>query len=145
MPDPAKRGWLKCNWKWFVPVVVLVCVVGQLFLIMYWTKSSDVYKEALLRAKASTEVTAALGTPLKAGYFVIGQFDYTKINGSEGFAVISIPISGPKVRANLHVEASNDIRIISLTTRLPMLCCWHGNPTKSRSVRGTSAQRARSL
>lgn len=65
-------------------------------------KSSDVYKEALARAEASPAVAEALGTPIKAGYFTSGNIN---VNGPSGNADLSIPISGPKGKGTIYVEA----------------------------------------
>ena len=65
-------------------------------------KSSDVYKEALARAKASPAVAEALGTPIKAGYFISGNI---KVSGPSGDADLSIPISGPRGKGTIYVEA----------------------------------------
>ena len=65
-------------------------------------KSSDVYKEALARAKASPAVAEALGTPIKAGYFTSGNIN---VSGPSGDAELSIPISGPKGQATIYLEA----------------------------------------
>ncbi len=55
-------------------------------------KSSDVYTQALERAKSSEEVQAALGTPVEDGWFVSGSIN---ISGSSGDADFAIPLSGP--------------------------------------------------
>jgi hypothetical protein len=55
-------------------------------------KSTDVYKEALARAKADPAVIEALGSPIKDGFLVSGN---TNVNGASGESNLTIPISGP--------------------------------------------------
>ncbi|MHC4199391.1 MAG: cytochrome c oxidase assembly factor Coa1 family protein, partial [Planctomycetota bacterium] len=56
-------------------------------------KSSGAYKVALARVKSHPKVTAALGTPVKEGWFLTGTVN---VNGSGENADVSIPLSGPK-------------------------------------------------
>ena len=65
-------------------------------------KSTDVYKTALTRAKANAEVQAALGTPIKEGWFISGN---THADGASGEANLSIPISGPKGSGTIYLVA----------------------------------------
>ena len=78
----------------FVALIVTV-VFGML-------KSSDVYKDALARAKADPAVEMALGSPIDAGLLVMGNI---KISGASGKADLAIPISGPDDEATLYVVA----------------------------------------
>jgi hypothetical protein len=97
------------NWKWFVPLlclVVLICVSGFFASIEALMKSSDVYSGAVLRAKSSAAIIAALGNPVKDGYFFTGMISE---NNSSGSANLVIPISGPGGRANLYVSASRSL------------------------------------
>ena len=82
--------------------LIVGCVVLLAAVIFGAMKSTDVYKEAVNRAKANSEVTEALGTPLKEGMFLSGN---TNVNGPSGNAELAIPISGPKGSGTLYVEA----------------------------------------
>jgi len=108
---PPPRGWWNRNWKWFVPtgcclgpllfggaiaIFVIVVVFGAL-------KQSDVYKTAVSRAKSDPRVTAALGTPVKEGWYLSGN---TNVNGGSGDADLSIPISGPKGKGTIYAVAT---------------------------------------
>lgn len=76
---------------------------GTIALIVFGAiKSSDVYKDALARAKQNPAVIAALGSPIKEGLFVSGN---TNANGASGEANISIPISGPKGKGTIYAVA----------------------------------------
>ena len=49
---------------------LIVAFVALLVVVIFGAmKSTDVYKEAVRRARANSEVTDALGTPLKEGCF----------------------------------------------------------------------------
>jgi hypothetical protein len=66
-------------------------------------KSTDAYKTALTRAKANPRVTAALGTPIKEGWFVGGS---TEVSGGSGKSDLTIPISGPKGTGTIYAFAT---------------------------------------
>jgi cytochrome oxidase complex assembly protein 1 len=109
-PATAKPNWWKRNWKWFVPlgcftmVLLFVAFVGSIVLIVFSAmKSTDVYREALARAKADPAVIEALGSPIKEGFLVSGN---TNVNGASGESNLSIPISGPKGKGTIYVSAS---------------------------------------
>ncbi len=109
MTQAPERNWWDRNWKWVLPAGCLagiVCVAGLVAFILGIVfgvmRSSDVYKEALARAQASPAVAEALGTPIKAGYFTSGNIN---VSGPSGDANLSIPISGPKGKATIYLEA----------------------------------------
>ena len=65
-------------------------------------KSTDVYKEALARAKTDRAVMDALGSPIKDGVLVSGN---SSVNGASGESNLAIPISGPKGKGTIYVSA----------------------------------------
>ena len=108
--DPQPRpGWWKRNWKWFVPVS-LVCMllvgVGVIALIvtvvMGSVKSSTPYTRALAQAKTDPTLTAEMGSPIEAGWYVTGSIRST---GQNSFADLTFPIRGPNKSGTLHVVA----------------------------------------
>ena len=111
MYNPVEQpSWFRRNWKWFVPVgcvlPLLACVgfvVAIVAVVFGAIKSSDVYTQALERARSSEEVQAALGTPVEDGWFVSGSIN---INGSSGNADFAIPLSGPNGSATMYVVAT---------------------------------------
>lgn len=109
MSEPYRPNWWSRNWKWFVPVgclsTLLLFAAGIALLVSFvfgMMKSSDVYAQAVTRAKADPQVIAALGSPITDGYFTSGSIQQT--NGS-GTAELSIPISGPKGTGTIYLEA----------------------------------------
>src|SRR5215212_2082477 len=112
VPSP-KAKWWKRNWKWFVPLgclsitIFFVGFVASIILIMFSAfKSTDVYKDALARAKANPAVIEALGSPIKEGFLVSGN---TNVNGAAGEANLAIPISGPKGKGTIYVAATKSL------------------------------------
>ena len=109
MPLNKPTTWWQRNWKWFVPVGCLgLLAIFTGFVVLIVTivfgviKSSDVYKGALVRAKADPAVEMALGTPIEEGLFVMGNIN---VSGSSGEANLAIPISGPDGEATIYVVA----------------------------------------
>lgn len=104
-----KKNWFDRNWKWFVPLACLwglAVVAGFCALIACFAfglmKTSDVYKEALARAKANPAVVRALGAPMREGLFVSGSI---QVSGPSGNAELSIPLSGPTGKGTIFLEA----------------------------------------
>lgn len=108
--SPTRRqSWFDKNWKWFVPalvgsslLVLALFVVGVMSLVSSIFRESYPYKIALERANASAEVADRIGKPLKVGWFMTGSINY---KGPEGDAAFNIPISGPKDKGTIAVEA----------------------------------------
>lgn len=113
IPPTPKSNWWKRNWKWFVPVgcfsiaVLFVAFVAAVVLIVFSAvKSTDVYKDALTRAKAHPAVIEALGSPITEGFLLSGN---TNVNGASGEANLSIPVSGPKGKGTIYVAATKSL------------------------------------
>ena len=112
-PATPKPNWWRRNWKWFVPLgcftvaLLFVAFVGSILLIVFSAaKSTDVYKEALARAKADTAVIETLGSSIKGGFLVSGN---TRLNGASGESNLAIPISGPKGKGTIYVSANKSL------------------------------------
>jgi hypothetical protein len=113
LSSTARPNWWKRNWKWFVPLgcfsmaVLFVVFVGSVVLIVFSAvKSTDVYKDALARAKAHPAVVEVLGSPVTEGFFVSGN---TNLNGASGEANLSIPIAGSKGKGTIDVAARKSL------------------------------------
>jgi Fungal protein of unknown function (DUF1783). len=115
LTEPAKPSpnWWKRNWKWFVPLgcftvtLLFLVFVGSILVIVFSAmKSTDVYKEALARAKADPAVIEALGLPIKDGFLVSGN---TNVNGASGESNLAIPIYGSKGKGTIYVSANKSL------------------------------------
>ena len=113
LPLQPRGNWWTRNWKWFVPtgcftILILFAAFITLIVMIVFSamKSSDVYKDALKRAKAEPAVIEALGSPIKDGMFVSGS---TKVNGASGEANLAIPIYGPKGEGTLYLVAEKSV------------------------------------
>jgi hypothetical protein len=109
-PPSAHPNWWSRNWKWFVPVgcltllAILVAFVGGIiFVVAGSMKSSDAYKLSLAKAQSNPLVQQKLGTPIVAGMFVSGSIN---VAGTSGKADLTIPISGPKGKGSIYVDAT---------------------------------------
>ena len=113
IPSEAKGNWWTRNWKWLVPtgcltiLFLFVAFVFSIILLVFGAmKSTDVYIDALAKAKANPEVIEALGSPIADGLFVSGN---TNVNGATGEANLSIPISGPEGKGTIYVKAEKSL------------------------------------
>ena len=113
IPSQQKGNWWTRNWKWFVPTgcltiaLLFVAFVFSIVLLVFGAmKSTDIYKNALAKAKANSSVIEALGSPIHDGLFVSGN---TNVNGATGAANLSIPISGPKGKGTIYVKAEKSL------------------------------------
>jgi hypothetical protein len=109
VPSQPKGNWWTRNWKWFVPtgclgvLILFALFVGGVVLIVFGAlKSTDVYKDAVARAKANPAVVEALGSPIQEGIFVSGN---SQVSGPSGESNLSIPISGPKGKGTIYLKA----------------------------------------
>jgi hypothetical protein len=99
------------NWKWFVPVVSVGALVGFgafacgiIFFVERTLKNSEPYHVALNRVHLSSEVTAALGTPLQESWFVVGNY---RIQNSNRYEDLTFSIAGPRGNARVYLVASS--------------------------------------
>ncbi len=69
-------------------------------------KSTDVYKDALARAKADPAVIETLGSPITERFLVSGN---TNVNGASGEANLSIAVSGPNGKGTIYVAAKKSL------------------------------------
>ena len=88
-------------------VLLLVVFVASVALIVFSAvKSTDVYKDAVARARSHPAVIESLGSPITEGFLVSGN---TNVNGAAGEANLSIPISGPKGKGTVYVAATKSL------------------------------------
>ena len=108
MPAPKKSGsgkWVLIGCGGCLGLIVLgvIASVAIYFAAMNVIKKTDVYETALKRAQNSTEVQAALGTPIETGWTFAGSVNY---NNGSGRADFTAPVTGPKGEGTLTVKAS---------------------------------------
>lgn len=104
---PPKKG---PNWFIILPcgcatLIGLFALAGValVFFVFGAMKSTDAYKLAVEKAKASSQVQEALGTPIAEGLVPSGSVN---IDNGVGSAKLDIPISGPKGAGTIHVDAT---------------------------------------
>jgi Cytochrome oxidase complex assembly protein 1 len=105
-PATPRPNWWKRNWKWFVPLgcftvaLLFLAFIGSILVIVFSAmKSTDVYREALARAKADPAVIEALGSPIKDGFLVSGN---TNVNGASGESNLASHLRSQGKRVNLR-------------------------------------------
>ena len=89
-----------------VALAFLAFVGSILVIVLSAMKSTDVYKEALARAKADPAVVEALGSLIKDGFLFSGN---TNVNGASGESNLAIPIAGPKGKGTVYVSANKSL------------------------------------
>lgn len=91
----------------FSILILFVAFVGAIALIVFGAmKSTDVYKDALARARVNSTVIEVLGSPITEGFLISGN---TNVNGASGEANLSIPISGPKGKGTIYIAANKSL------------------------------------
>lgn len=110
MQEAATSNWAERNWRWLIAVGCLTVIAsvaafvfGVMTLVFRLMESSDVYRQALARARQDPALVAALGVPIEDGYFKSGNLNETT-DGS-GAATMTIPLSGPNGKATLRLDA----------------------------------------
>ena len=109
---PPPRGWWQRNWKWAVPVLVLTLIAlvvaffaAILFAVRGSMMHSDVYTDAVARARANPELVALLGEPLEPGFMPSGSVSSTSEGGGSGKADLAISLEGPRGGGQLVASA----------------------------------------
>lgn len=109
-PQPPPRKSSGCLKVFLIGCGVLVVIgvaafAAIVFFVFGLIKKSDVYSQSLDQVRADQRVVAALGEPIRPGFWVRGSLN--SHNGS-GNADFTFPVSGPKGSANVHVIATTD-------------------------------------
>ena len=86
-----------------IALLAIGFVVALLFGILSILRSSDVYKQALEKARNTPAVAEALGKPIEAGWWFTGNIN---VSGPSGSADLAIPISGPKGSGTIYAVAT---------------------------------------
>lgn len=108
-PGPSPRNWLQRNLKWVLPLAVVALLGG--WVLLSWggyykitgvLRDSEPYRLAMARAGADPQLQAALGQPIKASPFLLGNFSHTA--GGRQISM-EIRLSGPHGKAKYSVAA----------------------------------------
>jgi hypothetical protein len=87
-----------------VMFVAVVAFVAFVFVVVFGSmRSSTPYKDAVAMAQRDPRVIAALGSPVEPGLLISGSIN---TRNDSGDAKLAIPLSGPKGKGTLHVEAT---------------------------------------
>ena len=103
-----EQSWLKRNWRWALPasgclvitVFLGIFVVSLIFGVKTLFKESEPYQTAVQKAQESAWVVSKLGEPIEVVGTPNGNLNYSN---NESSAELSIPVQGPKDKANIMV------------------------------------------
>lgn len=116
----VRPNWFSRNWKWLIPAGLLTLLfliasfIGAVFVLVETSfQHSDIYVQALAKARANPQVAEKLGRPLKAGWLASGNMS---TSGSSGDADLSIPLTGPKGKGTLHLVAKKHAGVWKIET-----------------------------
>ncbi|HEU4522808.1 MAG TPA: cytochrome c oxidase assembly factor Coa1 family protein [Thermoanaerobaculia bacterium] len=111
-PPPQQRSWWSRYWMWVValgcllPILVIGgCVAGIAYFAMSTIRATDVYTDAVERAKSDPRVVEALGAPVETRWWVTGEFN---VDGEEDSADFDVPLQGSQNKGTLEVEGTRD-------------------------------------
>lgn len=102
---PVRGGIFGCLITLLAVAAIVACMGVIVFGITSAFRSSDVYQEALQTAQNDPDVIAALGSPVRAGWFVAGSLE---TSGLSGEADLRIPVRGPDGSGTLYVQARRE-------------------------------------
>ena len=103
--NPLQKNWFSRNWKWFVPLLVLVCVAavgGFIAAVFGLIKSSEPYQHAVELVTHDPQVAAMLGAPIQTGWLVTGSIH---LENDSGTADLVIPVKGRLHNGSVYVLA----------------------------------------
>ena len=112
-PTPRQASWWSRNWKWFVPVLILVILLITCFscigvgwrLLSRWDRLEPI-PQAMQAINQDQQLIAALGQPIETGTLPSDMhFNYTNHTGT---ASATFPIVGPNDRATVQLDANYD-------------------------------------
>lgn len=110
-PDrhPAGTGWWRRNWRWAMPLSVLVLLgVGGgmvIWSVLRWSEAvreSPPMREAMRRAGCSIELVQVFGEPLRADALPLGSMT-TTFDGQRDVG-LAVALEGPQGQGRLFVQ-----------------------------------------
>lgn len=107
-PPPAKSsGCLKWGCIGCGAVLLLGCVflAGIVVFVFGAIKHTDVYTGAVRRVQQDSRVTAAIGSPVETGWWLMGNVN---VDNNGGHADFTFPVHGPNGKASVHTVATKE-------------------------------------
>lgn len=107
-PAP-QRNWWSRNWKWLVPILVLLVLLviascgGFFYAVFSMIKNVEPYQRSVELVQRNAEVRAELGTPIEIGFMPSGSVN---LSGASGTADLAFSVSGPKGGGTVYVVAT---------------------------------------
>ncbi len=107
-PPALPKSWWDRRWKAVVALSVIAALAAGGFIALLFSltfgvmRASGAYRQAVAAARADHTVVEMLGSPIEEGYFVMGEIE---LGRDRGYANLTIPISGPRAKATIYVEA----------------------------------------
>jgi hypothetical protein len=102
----TRKNRLKRNSVWMIGVGTVLFAVACIATIFYsvgtMLRDSDAFHLAVSAAQASPVLLEKVGSPMETGRFISGSIE---VSPATGLAELSIPVSGPRGRGKLYVEA----------------------------------------
>jgi len=107
---PKQRGWFRRNWKWVVPLdlLITVVIVGGVLYWAFFTRvyNLDVCQKAMLAIGSTPTVLEALGEPIQPVKWPSQEaMPNARVEDSE--IDVRWIIEGPKGQAKAHVNSRN--------------------------------------
>jgi hypothetical protein len=107
--EPVHETYSQIKRRRKLMLILSMTLLGALFVILLLVfiergvRSSTVCRMSIAKARASSEVTEILGKPIQEGWFISGHL--TQSYDGSGYARLLIPLSGPKEKGVLKVDA----------------------------------------
>jgi hypothetical protein len=108
-PAARERGWLRRNWKWFIPSMLLVAIaLGAIAVFSYIQirsyryRANPAYHTALAEVQQNKQIQERLGEPIAdSDWNPQGRID---ISDNLGDAAFNFTVSGPKGSAEVATQ-----------------------------------------
>lgn len=113
---PASNGWWRRNWRWAMPLSVLLFLGGMggmiAWSVLRWSEAaheSPPMREAMRRAGCSIELVQVLGEPLRSAAVPLGSMQ-TAFDGQRDVG-LTVALEGPQGQGRLFVQGvrRNDV------------------------------------
>jgi len=108
-PQPLRKSWIEQHpyAKIALGLLLLFVLMGSFIVILFTIilssfHGSEVYQQAIARARTDPQVVQELGEPVRPGWLILGEL---KTSNDTGKADLQIPISGPRGKAQIRAIA----------------------------------------